>query len=278
MALHESFWTYAEMRWLRRSIALLVLCCAAYLATSPAGGHNGSTWLGYTLGTICAALMLWLTWFGVRKRSYHNAGAPLRGWLSAHVYLGLTLVLLVPLHCGFQFGPNVHTLAYVLMLAVIVSGIVGVSTYSTVPERMTENRPGEKLAALLEQIAEIDTECLGMAETLPDGVTSAIRVSIEETRLGGGLMRQLAGADPRCGTARALDLVAREATLIEGAGRAQVQKVLEILSVKRALVVRVRKDIRYRSLMELWLVFHVPLSVATLVAVAAHIFIVFYYR
>ena len=47
-----------------------------YLWWQPAGGHNGGTWLGYTLGTIGALLILWLMLFGVRKRRYGpGAGA-----------------------------------------------------------------------------------------------------------------------------------------------------------------------------------------------------------
>lgn len=278
MTIHDSFWTYAGLRWLRASIAILVAALVAYAFADRFGGRGGDTLYGYTIGTVSALLMVWLAWFGVRKRSYGGGGAPLVGWLSAHVYLGLTLVLLVPLHSDFQLAANFHTLAYALVVAVIVSGIAGVGVYSAVPERMTANRPGEKLAGLLEHIAELDSECRQLAHDLPDGVAKAVRVSLDETMLGGGLLRQLAGVDPRCGTARALDIVAKEAVRAEGAGRAPIQRLIEILSLKRSLVVRVRADIRYKALLQLWLIAHVPLAVASLVAVAVHVFAVFYYR
>jgi hypothetical protein len=31
--------------------------------------HNGGSWYGYTLGTIGALLILWLTMLGMRKRA-----------------------------------------------------------------------------------------------------------------------------------------------------------------------------------------------------------------
>ena len=37
------------------------------------------------------------------------------------------------LHAAFQVGWNVHTLAYVLMLLVIASGIYGVVNYARLP-------------------------------------------------------------------------------------------------------------------------------------------------
>lgn len=80
---------------------------------------------GYTLGTLGALIILVLLWLGVRKRQYLDAQGSLIGWLSAHVYLGLGLAVIVTLHSGFQLGWNVHSLAYVLMLAVIASGLYG---------------------------------------------------------------------------------------------------------------------------------------------------------
>ena len=278
MSLHESFWTYAGYRWLKVTAAILVAALVAYIGTAPVGGHNGGTWLGYTLGTVGAALILWLTWFGVRKRSYYSAGAPLRGWLSAHVYLGLGLILLVPLHSGFQFGWNVHTLAYVLMSLVILSGIFGVSVYTSLPRQMTENRPGEKLDALLQRIAQIDAITQNVAAELPDTVAAAVDVSVNETHIGGGILRQLSGRDPRCGTRRAVESIASELQSLAPAERERVQPVLEELGVKRTLLRRVRRDAQMKAMLDLWLVVHVPLAIATVAALATHVFVVFYYR
>jgi len=273
----QSFLTYARFRWLKVSLLLLAASIAAYLAIVPPGGQNGGTPVGYALGILSALLMLWLLWFGVRKRRYGTGGAPLRGWLSAHVYLGSILLVLVPLHSGFEFGWNVHTLAYAVMSAVIVSGFFGIGLYGFVPTPMTGNRPGEKLVALLHQIAEIDGQCRGLARELPDFYPHAIQVAIEETRIGGSVRRQLAGFDPRCGTTRALAMIQEHDERLESKAREAVNQLVELLARKQALLARVRRDGRYKALLELWLVFHVPLAIASVVLVAVHVFVVLYY-
>src|SRR5690606_7369323 len=116
--MHASFLTYANKRWLWVALILATGCLLAYGWHDPVGAPpNGGTALGYTLGTIGALLILWLLWFGVRKRRYRGAAGSLRGWLSAHIYLGSALLLVALLHSGFQVGWNVHTLALLLMLA-----------------------------------------------------------------------------------------------------------------------------------------------------------------
>ena len=59
-------------------------------------------------------------------------------WLSAHVYLGLSLLVIATLHTGFHFGWNIHMLAYVLMCLVIASGGFGVFSYARHLWLMTE--------------------------------------------------------------------------------------------------------------------------------------------
>jgi hypothetical protein len=275
----RTFLVYRDYRYLKVASAALLVAVLVYAFDSPVGGPSGGTWLGYTYGAIALCLMLWLMWFGVRKRSYRSAGPPLRGWLSAHVYLGLSLLVLVPLHSGFQFGWNVHTLAYALVVCVVATGIAGIYFYASVPAEMTRNKPGQKLEALFQQIADGDAELKGLASALPDHFAHAVARCIDQTRIGGGLLRQLSGRQPDCSTERAMKEVRTFSQDLSGDSkqRADVRRLLELLSLRQALLGRIRRDLRYKSLLDIWLVVHVPLSFAAVIAVFVHVFTVFYY-
>jgi len=56
---------------------------------------------------------------GVRKRRCCSGTGSLQGWTSSHVYIGTSLLVIVTLHTAFEFGWNVHTAAYALMVLVI---------------------------------------------------------------------------------------------------------------------------------------------------------------
>ena len=274
-----SFLGYRNFLFLKASGLGLGVSIVAYAIDEPAGGPSGGSLLGYVLGGISAFLIFWLMWLGVRKRSYQNSSTPLSAWLSAHVYLGLTLLVLVPLHSGFQFGWNLHTLAYVLMSAVIVSGMLGVYFYTSVPSQMTRNRPGVKLEGLLQEVADLDADCRLKSEDIPDVFASIVGDAIDETRIGGGVFRQLAGRDPKCATAGALKDMRRQLDRerLDLETRDQILGVVELLALKQSKLSRIRRDIRYQALLDLWLIVHVPLSFAALAAVLIHIFVVFYY-
>lgn len=276
MARHESFLVYGRYRHLKLALLLIGVSLAAYVAHAPVGGRHGSSPVGYGLGILCAALVLWLLAFGVRKRRYASSGASVRAWLSAHVYLGATLVFLVPLHAAFELGWNVHTLAYALLCGVVLSGMIGVGVYAAVPTLMTRNRPGEKLTAMLQRIAEIDGECRSLSRDLDDRFSRAIALSIEETRIGGGILRQLSGREPRCGTSQALLAIKQQAGS-SGSTKEAVSRLIELLARKQVELQRVRRDVRLKALLDLWLLVHVPLSIATLAAVATHVFVVLYH-
>jgi hypothetical protein len=136
---HRSILEYANFRWFKIALVLCALSGGVYIWHDPPLKPYGGTWLGYTLGTIGALLILWLLYFGVRKRRYKSNVGTAQGWLSAHVYLGVALIVVATLHTGFELGWNVHTLAYVLMILVIASGMYGVFIYLRVPREMTVN-------------------------------------------------------------------------------------------------------------------------------------------
>jgi hypothetical protein len=274
----RTFLEYKGYRYLKVAIGGLGLSLVAYVLEEPVGGRSGSSWTGYALGTVAAATIFWLMWLGVRKRSYMSTGAPLKGWVSAHVYLGTALIFLVPLHAAFEFGWNVHTLAYLLMCVVCLSGILGVACYAIVPTSMTRNRNNITLEAMLERIAEIDAECRIAAEGLPDYYARSVVTSIDETWIGGSFRSQLSGLDPNCGTTRALKSLRMSEVELDADAKGQERKLVELLARKELLLKQIRRDVRFKGLIDLWLLVHVPFAFATTAAVIVHVFVVFWYH
>jgi hypothetical protein len=274
---HYSILEYAKFRWFKAAVVLSTLAAAVYLWHEPPIKPYGGTWLGYTLGTAGAILILWLLAYGVRKRSYGSTAGTVQGWLSAHVYLGTALIVLVTLHTGFELGFNVHTLAYVLMIAVVLSGFYGVFFYLRVPRAMTENLGEDTLESILLRIADIDRDAREKALSLPDEFFALVDGSISRTRLGGSIVRLLTGRDRACPTAAALDRWPEASRRLKTESANLAKDVYALLLEKNELLARARRDLRHKALLDFWLYLHVPLAFALLAALAAHVIAVFIY-
>lgn len=277
MSTHESVLIYRNFRYLKLASLAAVIAVVAYAVHSPLGTANGGTWLGYTLGSVGAALILWLMWFGVRKRNYGPGHVMLEDWLSGHIYLGLSLIIIATLHTGFQFGINIHTLAYALMMVVILSGVYGIYTYTRYPREMTANRQGATLANLLQEIAELGGECNDLSMNLSDEINVMLVDAGQNTVIGGGFVRQLSGRDPNCPSTAALNRLQTMAATLEGDDAVQARRLITRLSRKCELLSRARKDVQLQALMQVFLYVHVPMTFALIAALIAHVFIVFFY-
>ena len=276
--MHESVVVYNRFRFLKAATLLGLLSIVLYVWHSPPGGlANGGTWLGYGLGTIGAVLILWLMWFGVRKRRYNEGHVKLEAWLSAHIYLGLSLIVVATLHTGFQFGWNVHTLAYVLMMLVIASGAFGLYAYLRYPRLMTENRRGLTLNMMMQQIADADRDCRESSMQLGEEINRAVLQASQNTRLGGSMLRQLSGRDPNCATLAALRSIEHLAAKSSGAEASALRRLVTLMTKKVDLLRQARRDIQLSGLMQIWLYVHVPLTFALIAALVAHVIAVFFY-
>ncbi len=297
---HQSILSYRGSRYLWWSLFVSLGAIIAYAYDDPAMPANGGTALGYTLGTLSVVLILWLMWFGIRKRRYKSRVGTVAGWLSAHVYLGLSLIILATLHTGFQFGLNIHTLAYVLMIIVIVSGIYGVYCYLHFPRLMTDNRGESAPDSLLRQIKDIDRQALSIASEIGDDTHEKVLNSIRRTRVGGSVLNILFGrykkADldglvsvPSAETASTVDLDKRDANSTMAfmasriaRGREDTGELLRqltdlLIGQKEKLLAQLRRDLQLKAYMDLWLYIHVPLTFALLAALIVHIVSVFFY-
>lgn len=274
---HESFMQHNNYQWLKIGCTIALICVIGYALIDVEPRPNGGSWYGYLLGTIGVLLILWLTMLGVRKRKMSRGHWSLKAWTSAHVYLGLTLIVIGTLHTGFQFGWNVHTLAYVLMMFVIISGIFGISAYATLPRAMSANRDEMTEQQMLAALRSIDRQLHDSAQPLSHQSAELVRSSLEQDPFGGGIIRRISGQYPKCQTRAAWQAIHEQTGSQIDTGNNPLEKVDALLSRKMAILSRVRKHLRYKALLEFWLYVHVPATFALIAALLAHVISIFFY-
>jgi hypothetical protein len=303
---HESFLRHERWRYLKGAVALCVVASALYLWHDPLDGPNGGTWLGYALGTLGALMIVWLAWLGVRKRQYASNLGSVRGWVSAHVYFGIALLVVATLHTGFQFGLNLHTLAYVLMVLVIASGVFGIAVYTRYPRMITDHRSQATRENWLAEVLELNERAIALADQVSPDVHRFVLRSAERLRIGGSWREQLFGKPGEAvgKELSALTEILRKKLTATEAERAAVtdseqvilltdekimmserdpaierlKQLLELLTRRNDLAQRVNRDVQMHARLQVWLYVHVPLTGALLAALAAHIISVFLYR
>lgn len=272
---HASFLAHANYRWLKIASLLCLICLLAYALIDVTPRPSGGTWLGYTLGTMGALLILWLSLIGMRKRTMTRGRWSLKAWTSAHVYLGLALIIIATLHCAFQFGWNVHTLAYVLMMLVILSGIYGATAYALLPRTLSAGREGMTEQQMIDGLRAVDRQLNDAAQPLAQIDAQPIQDALRDDPLQVSAWQRLSGHYPRCATRSAL-----EACRAAAAGRrddAALAKVEALLVRRLSMLERMRGHMRTKALIEIWLYVHIPLTIALFAALAAHIVSVFFY-
>ena len=293
--IHVGLLRYAGARYLWWAIGVTAVSVALY-ASQRDGMQppNGGTWQGYVLGTLGALLVVWLAALGVRKRRYSSTSGTVQGWTSAHVYMGSALLIIATLHSAGQLGLNIHSLAYVLMCVVIASGLYGVYAYVNYPPAVAANRAGLTRTELFAELFELDKRVRALGAKCPNEINIAVKSAVERTVIGGGLLAQLTGRD-RSTFLRsshegpsavannrdqqpAIDFIAECVPRAAKTAEAQlIQELLAALCRRQAILRRISRDIRLRGWTRVWLLVHVPLTAALIVALLIHIVTTFIY-
>ncbi|MDP9013344.1 MAG: hypothetical protein M3O41_11935 [Pseudomonadota bacterium] len=295
--IHQSFVTVGRYRYALVPAVLAALCAGAYLLQPRGQQPNGGTWLGLTLGTVAAALILILMGYGIRRRSFKTRVGNATRWLSIHVYLGLCTVIVATLHCGFTFGRNIHTLAYLLLCLVVASGCWGVYAYLRYPSLLARVRGNTGREQLLRKVADLDTQALALADSLNSALRELVIDAIRRSRVGGNLWAQLRARDDsalmltapfhrgfsqvvgNAGQRTLIELLARQHAAGETPEvRDTLDKVLKVTGHKAVVQRQLQRDVQLQGLMQFWLFLHLPLSFGLLAALTIHVVTVFFYR
>ena len=284
--------TYSNRRYLWWAIFLVIASFVLYETQSPSGLQppNGGTWQGYMLGSLGALLIVWLSLLGIRKRRYRSRLGSVAGWASAHVYLGLALLVVATLHCAMQFGWNVHTLAYVLMCGVILSGAYGLVAYVRLPDGLSRNAAGKSIEEWGSELGVVDKEIQTLATKADAELQSAVVSALSLTEVGHSIWARLWGLDRSRVQLGARGLIPNpeQQTLIDHLAecipKARTRREAQVLNDlldgfgrRKVILARMREDLRLRSHLRIWLFFHIPLTVALLAALTVHIVVVFLY-
>lgn len=273
---HENFLSVSGYRYLKIAGAILVAATAAYVLAPNPGEPHGGTWQGYGLGGAAGAILLFLAWFGVRRRRYATSIVPLRAWMSAHVYLGLALIPIALLHSDGDLAFNFHGLFFFIVVGAVATGLIGLLFYVRNPPLIASNRGGMQLDTMISEISGIDQDLRALANKLPNEVNQHLRKAEAETaistRRGGAVKTQSTAAARAKSAIEALDLSAYSPNLLSA-----TRKALSLLVRKDVLVKRARREVRLRTQLRVWLFLHVPFAVAAVAGLAIHVFSVFFY-
>lgn len=263
-----------------------------YLTQGSDQPANGGTLQGYILGSIAAFLVLLLTYLGVRKRSYSSSAGTVQGWTSAHVFLGSSLLLIASLHAAFQVGWNVHTLAYVLMLVVIFSGFYGLFSYMHYPRVLSINNIGGSQDIWIKELYEIDDKAKELSSSCRSDIRLIVLSALQNTQLEIKLLSQLRAKDrskvikqsdsknlvSNKNQERVIDILAEAIpNSLKQAEADALNQMLSLFSRRQRLLKIIRRNLQIKAYYKVWLLFHIPLSIALLAALIVHILVVFIY-
>ncbi len=282
----HSFLVYRRFLYLKLSLVLCGLLLLIYhidkaffltLDEAP----NGGTAVGYGLGTLATLLILILLWFGVRKRQYLSRFGTIQGWLSAHVYLGLATLFISTLHTGFQFAWNIHTLAYLFLVSVVISGLYGVWMYVVYPKAISQNLSGLTPDILHYEINSLEKECLTQAEALERPIFRQLQTdfAIDRTQMAKHYGEKQLQNDHDNYDSTLYFITECMSHYDEQPQQQQaMQHLLALLGRRNTLIKRLQRNQWQYNQLYNWQIFHIPLSFALLSSLIVHIIVVFLYR
>lgn len=272
--------TRKSARWrLGVFVAFLVLT-AVYVVYRFRQFPHGGSWTGIGFGILATLLIALLLWYGVRKRQYGSRWGTMETWLQSHVYLGLLSWVVVLYHSGFRFQDKVAVAALVVLTLVVVTGLFGAILYTTVPRMLTDVQGDATPEEISGEVQRFTRSMTRLAEGKSATFQRVYRSLTEELA-----PRSLSGWRILFRSARLTGRGAGDGSewteLLRRVGPGEQDELREMLVRSRQAKEQLQRLVaqqKYKNLLEVWLYVHIPLSLALVVLVLAHLVAVFYYR
>lgn len=232
--------------------------------------------LAYATGWLLFAVVLFLTFFNMRKRVPFLRLGSASTWLQMHIYVGVFSGALFFAHVGFTWPEGAfRQLIAVCFILVFLSGVLGLYISKAFPRMLT----AAGCETPYEYLPQLRNKVKGAAEELiagsGDEATSPIMAKFYTSELRGFFAGpRNYGAHIRQSRRPAVKhevLMNDLRRYIKGDDRNKLDELQRLVLQKHAL------DYQHalQSSLRLWLFAHIPLTYALLVFTAVHIFLVY---
>jgi hypothetical protein len=266
-------------------IAIVALVFYGLCWWNTPGGLTGGSTVGLWFGIAGVLLMIFegllsalrkvpaAWWLGARQT-----------WLRGHIWLGLLTVVFILCHSGFSWGSGLTFALWIVFLGIILTGLYGLFLQQILPRMMTARVPNE---APYEQIphlcnvlrlkadALIDAICLpadvqkpGTGNPLEEGTRTQVR-DFYDRQVRPFLQPFRSRRSPLANPLRAEAIFATVRSLPGASSiKDQLAQLEAFCDERRQFAIQER----IHHLLHGWLLVHIPLSVALLVLVIAHVY------
>jgi hypothetical protein len=261
----------------------VALWCYVGYARSSVSGPSGGSWQGLTFGIAGSALMVFAGLLAARKKAPRWRLGTARGWLKAHIWLGLLSVPLILCHAGFRWGGRLEQVLWLVFALVIASGIAGVVFQQYLPRVMKDSTSRE---AMFDQLPHVCQALRATADEQVAATCGSLFPPADDAPLEHEGLREFyvasvrpflaATIDPRApllNASRAAAVFAQIQPAVPVSSRETLKRLAAICDERRELA----RQARLHQWLHYWLFVHVPLSLSLLVLAIAHIVASVYY-
>ena len=290
-------------------LLLSAIAYALYVHNSALGARGGSPF-GLAFGVLGFAFMLFAALLGARKRVPVWRLGRAQAWMRGHLWLGLLSLPVILFHGGFHFGGTLTRVLMWLLIITVVSGLFGAALQHYIPRVMTADVPFETIYDEIGNVRNLLLEEADRSMEALCGSLGFRKSSQEEIQRAGGFtaMRPMAAATGGAAVAAAAEILllteeesaplrrfylnemrpflqrpSEHRLLLSDANKAQVAfSGLRTLLPARAHATvddlqdiceeacQLQKQQRLHHWLHLWLLVHIPISLALIVLGAVH--------
>jgi hypothetical protein len=239
--------------------------------------------IGLKLGILGTALFFIIFLYALRKViPWLGRWGTARHWMDFHVIAGISAPVVIAFHASFKFQ-GIAGVAFWIMLAVAVSGVIGRYLYAQIPRSLSSAELS--LSELMASERELADALVGQALYSTEQLNRALRVPSKEHirhigALGAigemivldvGMPFRVAGLRRSSGS---LSVALRSMGGLVSTGNEEVEHIVRLVRQKASLSRRVVFLDQTQKVFHLWHVIHRPFSYAFAILALMHIAVV----